>query len=66
MKGGETAAGDDSDDDMNELNNDDLTSRWGGKKSVYWNADTADLEIGQDFQDAEDEEEAAKVLLYLT
>jgi hypothetical protein len=32
-----------------------------GKRSEYWTGDTADLEIGQDFADAEDEERAAKV-----
>lgn len=32
-----------------------------GKKKAYWSGDTADLEIGQDVQDAEDEEEAAEV-----
>ncbi|CAM9862560.1 unnamed protein product, partial [Discosporangium mesarthrocarpum] len=32
---------------------------WGKGRSVYYNADTADLEIGQDFEDAEAEEEAA-------
>ena len=35
---------------------------WGRKKSAYWSADTADLEIGQDVQDAEDEELAVKDL----
>ena len=32
-----------------------------GKKKAYWSGDTADLEIGQDVQDAEDEEDAAEV-----
>ena len=38
-----------------------LAGNW-GKKSHYWAGDTADLEIGQDMQDALDEEEAAKDL----
>lgn len=33
---------------------------WGRKKSSYYHGDTADLEIGQDEEDAELEEEAAK------
>jgi U3 small nucleolar RNA-associated protein 3 len=32
---------------------------WGRKKSAYYDADTADLEIGQSFEDAEEEERAA-------
>ncbi|CAM9679170.1 unnamed protein product [Ectocarpus fasciculatus] len=32
---------------------------WGKNRSSYYNADTADLEIGQEFEDAEAEEEAA-------
>ena len=48
-----------------KLNNSDEDSDvekdgW-GKKKTYWSGDTADLEIGQDVQDAEDEEEAAEV-----
>lgn len=35
---------------------------WGRKKNIYWAGDTGDLEIGQDEQDAFDEEEAAKEL----
>lgn len=38
------------------------SSGW-GKKGNYWSGDTADLEIGQDMEDAEDEEEAAKVII---
>jgi hypothetical protein len=33
---------------------------WGNKKSSYYNGDTGDIEIGQDKEDAFDEEEAAK------
>ncbi len=36
------------------------SSGW-GKRKAYWAGDTADLEIGQDVQDAEDEAEAAEV-----
>lgn len=35
---------------------------WGSKKSIYYRGDTADLEIGQDAEDAVLEEEAAKEL----
>lgn len=35
---------------------------WGAKKKAYYSGDTADLEIGQDAEDAKDEEEAALVL----
>lgn len=38
-----------------------LAGSW-GRKQAYWMGDTADLEIGQDMQDAEDEEEAARDL----
>eukprot|EP01038_Epipyxis_sp_PR26KG_P005893 gene5893-8131_t len=56
--------GDDDDDDNVDLRNnenevDDNEASWGKKKNVYWTGDTADLEIGQDFDDAEDEELAA-------
>eukprot|EP01035_Chromulina_nebulosa_P018560 gene18560-24283_t len=49
----------DSDDD-NEISN--KSNDWGKKKS-YYSGDVADLEIGQDFEDAEEEEETAKELL---
>ena len=39
---------------------------WGRKKKTYWEGDTADLEIGQEMEDAMDEEEAAEVhLIYI-
>ncbi len=38
-----------------------LAGSW-GKKKHYWHGDTADLEIGQDMQDAIDEEKAANEL----
>ena len=38
---------------------------WGKKKAAYYSADTTDLEIGQDIEDAKDEEEAAMVRLIL-
>jgi hypothetical protein len=50
-------ADDDSDE---EKDSDNETSGW-GKKSNYYSGDTADLEIGQDSDDAEDEELAAEV-----
>jgi len=49
-------ASESSDDDEDE---EDENLRW-GKKNQYYEADTADLEIGQEFKDAEDEEEAAQ------
>lgn len=60
---------DDSDDDDNEDGEDNNqgygalsgVSNWGKKKS-YYTGDTADLEIGQDIEDAIDEEEAALLL----
>lgn len=36
---------------------------WGKKKQDYYDGDTGDLEIGQEFDDAEEEEEAAKEIL---
>ena len=61
----------DSDDDvaadakLSRITNADaaaaLVGNW-GKKKHYWAGDTADLEIGQDMQDALDEEEAANEL----
>jgi U3 small nucleolar RNA-associated protein 3 len=33
---------------------------WGRKKKTYWEGDTADLEIGQEMEDALEEEEAAQ------
>ena len=61
LMGGSSAEDDDDliDDDEEEEDNYD---RW-GKKKTYWTGDTADLEIGQDVQDAEDEEKAAMVYL---
>ncbi len=56
---------DDSKSKTNKLSNADaaaaLTGNW-GKKRNYWSGDTADLEIGQDMQDALDEEKAANTL----
>jgi hypothetical protein len=48
---------DNFDDNDNQL---DHHRRW-GKKKTYWSGDTADLEIGQDIEDAIDEENAVKV-----
>ena len=48
-------------DDEDEEDGTGKSSSW-GKKKAYWDGDTADLEIGQDVQDAEDEEEAAEEL----
>jgi hypothetical protein len=57
-RSGHVGADEDSDEDVGDGSDDN--DAWGKKKS-YYEGDTADLEIGQDFDDAEDEEEAAKV-----
>lgn len=48
--------------DSDEEEEEEQEEGW-GKKKAYWSGDTADLEIGQDVQDAEDEEEAAEVII---
>ena len=50
---------DDSDDDEHKYQLGD-PRKWGKKKGAYYHGDTADLEIGQDEEDAFLEEEAAK------
>lgn len=56
----------DAEDSMSEGDGSDSEEEegWGKKKKAYWSGDTADLEIGQDVQDAEDEEEAAMELVH--
>lgn len=57
----EPISSDSDDDDDNILNMEDSDVRdWGRNKSSYYHGDTADLEIGQDEDDAFLEEEAAK------
>ena len=58
---------DDSDDDSSSSDSEDEIDyqqadprSWGKKKSMYYHGDTGDIEIGQDQEDAFDEEEAAK------
>ena len=66
MGNGDDDDDDDEDDDDDDDDDDDVGIRglkgsregWGKKKN-YYAGDTADLEIGQDVQDAYDEEEAA-------
>jgi len=53
---------DDSEDSDDGDESGDESTGWGRKKSTYYSADTADLEIGQDAQDADDEEIAATVI----
>lgn len=55
-----SSSDEDSDDDEEEVPD---VRDWGKKKSNYYEGDTADLEIGQDEEDAVDEEEAAKELV---
>lgn len=50
---------DDDNDDEDEEGMEDIRD-WGRKKSSYYHGDTADLELGQDEEDAFLEEEAAK------
>mgnify|MGYP001047215082 CR=1 FL=1 len=53
-----------SDDDDDEDDDDDYKSQkllnWGDKKHSYYHGDTADLELGQDIEDAYLEEEAGR------
>jgi U3 small nucleolar RNA-associated protein 3 len=51
------SSSDDDDDEEEEIED---PRDWGTKKSAYYHADTTDLEIGQDEEDAYDEEKAAK------
>ncbi len=55
---GSVSSDDDYDDDM-DLDKEDPRN-WGKKKSLYYHGDTADLEIGQEEDDAFLEEEAAQ------
>lgn len=56
-----------SDDDSSIEGMDDIPKtdllNWGKRKKDYYNGDTADLEIGQEIEDAELEEEAGKEIL---
>ena len=56
---------DDSDAESDEESDMEVSSSW-GKKSNYYSGDTADLEIGQDVNDAEDEELAVHVNFLLS
>ena len=49
-----------SGDDEDEMEDEEDVRDWGRRKAGYWGGDTADLEIGQDQEDAFLEEEAAK------
>ena len=51
------ATNESEDEDALEDDNEDIN--WGTKKKTYWEGDTADLEIGQDIEDANEEEAAA-------
>lgn len=56
-------ADDDDDDDLIEYQRkSEKLDKW-GKKKDYYSGDTADLEIGQEFEDAEEEEAAAKEVM---
>jgi len=48
------------DEDLKEMMAADDPRNWGKKKALYYNGDTADLEIGQEEEDALLEEDAAK------
>mmetsp|Transcript_11287 Transcript_11287/g.14692 ORF Transcript_11287/g.14692 Transcript_11287/m.14692 type:complete len:677 (+) Transcript_11287:59-2089(+) len=61
IKKSKQTSGDDSsgsEGESNEEETGDLKS-WGRSKKIYYSGDTADIEIGQDIEDALDEEEAA-------
>ena len=58
LSGNADVSDDEGSDDEDPQNHES----WGKKKKIYWTGDTADLEIGQDMADAEEEEEAAKEL----
>ena len=51
---------DEGDEEEEEEDNLAVLNRWGKDKNMYYNADTTDLEIGQDFDDAEEEEKIAR------
>jgi U3 small nucleolar RNA-associated protein 3 len=51
------------DDDLQEESEQENVRDWGSRKSTYYHGDTADLEIGQDEDDAVLEEAAAKEVL---
>jgi hypothetical protein len=50
---------DDDDDDESSVEEEEEATNWGGQKSSYYNADTADIEIGQD-------KEVCKLLYYIS
>lgn len=50
-----------SESDSEEEEESEQEEGWGKKKKTYWQGDTADLEIGQEMDDALEEEEAVKV-----
>ena len=50
----------DEDEDEDEAAGARKVRQWGKHKQQYYNADATDLEIGQDFGDAEEEEAAAR------
>lgn len=54
-----------SDDDEDERTNQDRILDWGSRKRDYYHGDTADLEIGQDFEDAKVEEQAGREIQQL-
>lgn len=54
-----SSSSDDSDDDEKDKKKSNLLN-WGAKKHSYYHGDTADLEIGQDVDDAYLEEEAGR------
>jgi len=56
----EDSSSSDDDDDEEEVMMNDDPRNWGKKKSLYYHGDTADLEIGQEEEDAYLEEEAAQ------
>lgn len=61
-KAGETVEESDDNSDLGESGGEEEEAGWGRKKKTYWEGDTADLEIGQEMEDALEEEEAVQDL----
>ena len=61
LKSGNRISDDEEEEDDDEDDEDGAAASWGRKKQTYWSGDTADLEIGQEMEDAEEEEAAAQV-----
>ena len=61
----DSSSDDDDDDDDDDADPASKILNWGKRKKDYYNADTTDLEIGQDYEDAIMEEEAGREIQQL-